>query len=44
MGRDKKVRDGKITFVLARGIGQAFLSREVNVADVEALLNSTLAA
>jgi len=44
MGRDKKVRDGKITFVLARGIGQAFLSQEVNLADVEALLNNTLAA
>jgi 3-dehydroquinate synthase len=44
MSRDKKVRDGKITFVLARGIGQAFLSQEVNLADVEALLNSTLAA
>ncbi len=24
MGRDKKVRDGKLTFVLARGIGAAF--------------------
>jgi 3-dehydroquinate synthase len=44
MGRDKKVRDGKVTFVLVRGIGQAFLSRDVNPADVEALLNSALAA
>ena len=27
--RDKKVRDGKAVFVLARGIGKAFLSAEV---------------
>lgn len=44
MGRDKKVEDGKVTFILARGIGQAFLSREVNLAEVEAMLNSALAA
>ena len=29
MRRDKKVRDRQLTFVLARGIGQAFTSREV---------------
>ncbi|MDJ0947940.1 MAG: 3-dehydroquinate synthase [Alphaproteobacteria bacterium] len=29
MGQDKKVRDGRLTFVLARGIGSAFLSAEV---------------
>lgn len=29
MGGDKKVRDGRITFVLARGIGGAFLSSDV---------------
>jgi len=29
MRRDKKVRDGAITFVLARGIGQAYTSRDV---------------
>ncbi|MTJ81208.1 MAG: 3-dehydroquinate synthase [Telmatospirillum sp.] len=27
--KDKKVRDGRVTFVLARGIGQAFLSPDV---------------
>lgn len=26
---DKKVKDGRVTFVLARGIGQSFLSRDV---------------
>lgn len=29
MRGDKKVKDGTITFVLARGIGQSFLSRDV---------------
>ena len=44
MRRDKKVRDGRIAFVLARGIGQAFLSEEVDLADVEALLTGSVAA
>jgi 3-dehydroquinate synthase len=37
MAKDKKVADGKITFVLARGIGQAFTARDIdgdNVAEV----------
>ncbi len=29
MGQDKKVRDGKLRFVLARGIGAAFVAEEV---------------
>lgn len=29
MGQDKKVQDGQLRFVLARGIGQAFVSDEV---------------
>ena len=44
MTRDKKVRDGRIVFVLARGIGDAFLSDAVDPAEVEALLTSTIAA
>jgi 3-dehydroquinate synthase len=44
MSRDKKVRDGRITFVLVRGIGQAVLSREVEPAAVAALLNDAIAA
>ena len=43
MSRDKKVRDGRITFVLARGIGRAFLSQDVDLRDVEALLTGALA-
>ena len=44
MRRDKKVESGRITFVLTRGIGRAFISDEVDPADVEALLTSAIAA
>lgn len=42
MAQDKKVRDGRITFVLARGIGKAFLTSDVDAAAVEDMLNDTL--
>ena len=42
MGHDKKVRDGKVTFVLARGIGEAFLTSDVDAAAVEDMLNDAL--
>jgi 3-dehydroquinate synthase len=38
MGKDKKVKDGRMTFVLVRGIGQAFLSRDVMEEDILATL------
>jgi shikimate kinase / 3-dehydroquinate synthase len=38
MRRDKKVRDGTLKFVLARGIGQAFTSADVPVEAVTDLL------
>jgi shikimate kinase/3-dehydroquinate synthase len=38
MRRDKKVRDGALTFVLAHGIGEAFTSADVPVDAVEELL------
>ena len=38
MGQDKKVRGGKATFILARDIGQAFVSREVMPETVKAFL------
>lgn len=44
MSRDKKVADGRVTFVLMRGIGGAFLNREVPPEAVEALLTQALAA
>jgi 3-dehydroquinate synthase len=42
MGRDKKVSGGRITFVLARGIGQAFLDSTVELDEVRALLTAAL--
>ena len=38
MRRDKKVRDGALKFVLARGIGQTFTAGDVPVAAVAELL------
>ncbi|NKB19164.1 MAG: 3-dehydroquinate synthase [Alphaproteobacteria bacterium] len=44
MAQDKKVRDGKITFILTRGIGNAFITSDVKISDVEALLDKAIAA
>ena len=44
MAHDKKVQDGRITFILQRGIGQAFLAREVDPAAVRELLTHAVAA
>lgn len=44
MRHDKKVQSGRITFVLARGIGQAFLARDVDLSEVSGLLEQALAA
>jgi 3-dehydroquinate synthase len=44
MRRDKKVQGGRITFVLARGIGQAFVARDVDLKEVSGLLEEALAA
>jgi 3-dehydroquinate synthase len=38
MGQDKKVRDGRLTFILVRGIGAAFVSRDVDAGTVEDFL------
>lgn len=38
MSRDKKVQDGRITFILARGIGQTEVRRDVPVDAVRAVL------
>ena len=42
MGRDKKVRDGRMTFVLVEGIGRAFLSRDVAQSDLMATLEDSI--
>jgi len=38
MGQDKKVRGGALTLILARGIGEAFITRDVAAETVLALL------
>jgi 3-dehydroquinate synthase len=38
MHHDKKVRDGRLTFVLTRGIGKAFVSRDIAPEAIESLL------
>jgi shikimate kinase / 3-dehydroquinate synthase len=38
MGQDKKVRQGKLTFILVRGIGEAFITRDVAPETVRAFL------
>jgi len=42
MAQDKKVRDGRLAFVLARGIGAAFVTRDVDLAVVGRLLSDEL--
>jgi 3-dehydroquinate synthase len=39
MMHDKKAKDGRLTFILARGIGQAFVTNDVPMDAVQALLN-----
>ena len=38
IAQDKKVKRGKLTFILVRGIGQAFVARDVDPAQVRAFL------
>jgi 3-dehydroquinate synthase len=40
MLHDKKMAGGKLPFLLARGIGRTFLSKDVDLADVAAFLDS----
>jgi 3-dehydroquinate synthase len=44
MMHDKKTRDGKLTFILARGIGKSFIAADVPVDTVRAALDRALAA
>ncbi|AUN31131.1 3-dehydroquinate synthase [Niveispirillum cyanobacteriorum] len=43
MAKDKKVKDGRVTFILARGIGKAFRCADVALQDVKAVLAASLA-
>lgn len=40
--KDKKVADGKLTFILARGIGQSFISQDVTRAELVNVLEAEL--
>ena len=42
IAQDKKVKRGTLTFILVRGIGQAFVSRDVDAAEVRAFLKEKL--
>ncbi len=42
MGQDKKVTDGKIAFILARGIGEAFVEKNVDMSVVKSVLEDAL--
>ncbi|SMX34916.1 3-dehydroquinate synthase [Actibacterium lipolyticum] len=44
MAQDKKVLDGQLRFILARGIGQAFVTSDVDSAMVRDLLQDALSA
>jgi 3-dehydroquinate synthase len=43
ISQDKKVKRGKLTFILVRGIGQAFIENDVDPAEVRAFLEEQLA-
>ncbi|MEM7056515.1 MAG: 3-dehydroquinate synthase [Pseudomonadota bacterium] len=43
MGQDKKVRQGRLTFIMARGIGQAFVTQEADMDVVRSVLEQALA-
>jgi 3-dehydroquinate synthase len=44
MGADKKVKDGKLTFILARGIGESFITQEVETDALRAFMAEELAS
>lgn len=44
MGQDKKVIDGKLRFIMARGIGEAFVTDDVDIAVVRDVLAVALAS
>lgn len=44
IAQDKKVKRGKLTFILSRGIGQAFVAPDVDAGDIREFLAGQLAA
>lgn len=43
IGQDKKVKRGRLTFILARDVGKSFIAPDVEVADVREFLSGQLA-
>jgi 3-dehydroquinate synthase len=43
IGQDKKVKRGRLTFILVHGIGRSFIAPDVDVADVREFLSGQLA-
>ena len=44
IAQDKKVARGALTFILVHGIGQAFVERNIDAAEVRAFLSAKIAA
>ncbi len=44
MAQDKKVKKGRLTFILARGIGESFIAPDVDSGDVSSFLDEYLAS
>ena len=42
IAQDKKVKRGRLTFILVRGIGAAFVANDVDAAEVESFLGEKL--
>jgi 3-dehydroquinate synthase len=42
MSRDKKVKDGKLTFILARGIGKGFVAKGIDPAEARAVVAESI--
>ena len=42
MGRDKKTQDGKLTFILARAIGNSFVANDIDRETVRAVLDASI--
>ena len=42
IAQDKKVKRGKLTFILVRGMGKAFVESDVDAAEVRAFLAEKL--
>ena len=44
MAQDKKVLDGQLRFIMARGIGEAFVTSDVDAGILRAVLHDALSA